>query len=451
MTKLLALLIIVILLIVGGVYYWGNPAGHTGIPEEGYSFARVERGTLVEAVNATGPLQPRQVAAVGSALTGKVIKVYADADYGRWVEKDQPLVELDKRLAENDLRQAQVAVRLAQENVQLAESQRRAAQTAYNRARQMLKDALAQRSDEIKAEATFHAADKSVDLAKIKVEEAQVALSKAQLGLDLTTVHAPISGVIIDKKVVQGQLIAPPASAHLFTVAQDLARMQVHAQVQEGDIDKVRPGLPATVTVNAYADTEETFQGRVEQIRPMPTSLPGAGPGGVSLQGAVYYPVIIDVLNRRQPGAKADGKEARGWMLLPGMTAAAEIRRREHKDVWKVPSAAVNFQMDEHFVTQAAKDKLAEWDRRKDRDQWRPVWILKDKKPWPIFVRIGGRRPDGQTGIHVEGQFYEGLEWDPELAPTPNPKDPNTYPNLIISTPPATKPGLFDRPALKIS
>jgi multidrug efflux pump subunit AcrA (membrane-fusion protein) len=307
--------------------------------------------------------------------------------------------------------------------------------------------------------ALVQAAKAGVKAADVKKIEAQTAAELAKLGHDKTVVRmpavrqAPASGSLVsgrlhpvsdelpsgrkrryrvlERKVDLGQMVAPPASAQLFTLATDLAEMQVHAQVAESDIARVAKGLKATFTVSAYTETDVTFRGHVVQRRPMPANV----------QGAVFYDTVIDTPNTMDP---ATGE----WRLLPGMTAAVDIIVREHHHVWKIPTTALNFQLDEHYQTAEARAKLARWQERKDADDWKPLWVWDRRRhsAWPIFVRIGGTK-SGQTGIK-DNQFNEVLEWEQGQEP----KSPDDAPRVIISAPPYRKPGLFDQPTnLKLS
>jgi hypothetical protein len=207
--------------------------------------------------------------------------------------------------------------------------------------------------------------------------------------------------------------------------------MHVHAQVSENDIGKVRSGLPASFTVYAYTDEEARFSGRILEIR-QPSNV----------HGAVFYDTVIDVANRRDP-------KTGEWQLRPGMTAAVDIVLRKHTDAWKVPTAALSLQLDEPYQTEAARAKLTQWQTRKDREDWKPVWILDSQgKPWPTLVRIGGRNAAGENGIE-DGQYVEVLEWDPQLEPKPNPTARATYPQLITGAPVVKKRG-FIEPNVKV-
>jgi hypothetical protein len=277
------------------------------------------------------------------------------------------------------------------------------------------------------------------------VAEARAARKLAELGLDLTVVRVPSSAgrtastsaskqvfTIIDRSAVVGQLAGPPAAAHLFTLASDLGQMRLHARVSQDDVGKVRPGLTANFSLWANFEGETRIQGRVEEIRPMPSQL----------HGLVFYDALIDVANRRNP-------QTREWLLRPGMTVSATIHLRTHTEVWKMPALALDFQVPENEQTEAARAKLARWQERKDSEEWMPAWVLDEHRdPWPIFVRTGGKNAGGQTGIS-DGRYAEVLEWDPDLKPQPDPHTPATFPKLIIGSAPARSSGLFDHTVIE--
>ncbi len=436
MKKLLVFLILIGLGLVGTAYWINYSSRTTG--EGSFTTVPVERGAIAETINATGILQPRAVTAVGSALSGEVVKIYPDADFNKHVTKGQPLVQLDDRAAKLKRDQAQTTVQLAEADVGRAQSAVKAAEAGFNRVQQAFQKDLAKRQDLDQAKYTLQAAQDSVKAAQLKVDEAREGLRAAELGLELTTIRAPVSGVIIDKQVVPGQLVAPPASAKLFVIADDdLKQMRLFTQVAEGDISRVARGLKASFTIYAYTDANDAFDGTVEEIRPMSTNV----------QGAVFYTVVIGAANRKVPssGAKGDGE----WMLRPGMTGTVDIQRRRHENAVKMPNAALNFQLDEHYQSPEAKAKIREWDNRKDRNQWKYIWVLRDKKPWPVFIRTGGTNAQGETGIK-DGQYTEVLQWDPE-EPKVDLGSGATLPEVIIAAPPVTKPGLFNQAPIKFS
>ncbi|HEV3449366.1 MAG TPA: efflux RND transporter periplasmic adaptor subunit [Gemmataceae bacterium] len=438
MKKLLILLLLVAAAIVGWAY-WSSHWRTGSAAEQAFTLAPVEFGALTETVSATGVLQPQEVVAVGSELSGRVLEIYPGAEVNKVVEEGAPLLKLDDRKARLDLERAQTAIQLARANVKMAEASESAADLKVQRLADLPADVgLRKELDEAKMQQK--AAEAGVEAAKVKVKEAEDAERLAQYGLDLTVVRARSEQrntdasykkprfTIIDRKVVRGQLIAPPASAQLFTLASDLGHMQVHAQVSENDIGTMHAGLEATFTVYAYSDGNARFEGKVSEVRPMPSNI----------HGAVFYETVIAVANQRDARSQE-------WKLRPGMTAAVDVILRRHKDAWKMPTAALSFQLDDYYQTEEARTKLAAWQRRKDSDDWKPVWILNGHgKPWPVFVRIGGKSSSGETGIG-DGQFNEVLEWDPELNLKPEAKASATYPQVITAAPPPPRKGLFQQ------
>jgi multidrug efflux pump subunit AcrA (membrane-fusion protein) len=220
------------------------------------------------------------------------------------------------------------------------------------------------------------------------------------------------SFLVLDRNVTLNQIVGPPASGSLFTLAGDLEHVQIVTQVAEGDALKVTTGQEARFTV-AGAD-DPIFTGKVEEVRLTPAND----------RGAIFYKVIVDAHNQRDAGT-------RSWRLRPGQTASVEIVRRAHKGVWKVPVAALQFQPDDAFLSDAARARLRTGPAAPDRDGWRTVWTLSaDQRPWPIFVRIGGKNARGDEGIQ-DGQFTEALDWDVDGNPAPDPHDPATHPRLL--------------------
>ncbi len=451
MKKLLLVLILTGLTLAGLAY--GYRARRASQAETiAYTLTPVEFGTLNEVVSATGMVQPREVFVVGSELPGKVTAVLAD--FNQVVEEGDVLLRLDDRMARERLAQAELAIQLAQVAVKQAESGRDTADKTVKHLRDMSKEVRSQPDLDL-AEGKLRAAEVAVEAAQLKVREAQDAKRQAELGLRLTTIRAPIlepaatpgatpplnrpgtgvvseelssarprrSFVVLDRKVSLNQQIGPPLQGHLFALAADLDQMRVTAQVGEGDIDKVRRGMPARFTVSGAGEGSPTYTGQVADIHLLPANE----------HGAVYYKVLIDVRNQRD---KATGD----WLLRPGLTASLDIIRRAHSSTWKLPTAALNFEPPTAQQTDAARDKFAH--DSKDRDGWQTVWIVgPDRKPWPVFVRIGGKNAHGDTGIQ-DGQLTEVLEWDAELRPAPDPSNPSAV--QVITDMPAQKKGFFN-------
>jgi len=398
-----------LVLLVAAITY--RAAGDKKPQVNGSVWQPLEFGTITESVSATGTLQPRDTVAVGTEQVGRIVDV--SVDIGHVIERDQPLLRLDDQLAKLRVGQAEAAIDLARAEVQRVEVGRDAAQTALSRAKELAEKGGPQR-DVDTAEAALKNASAAVGVAQARVREAEAALKLAEHGVAVTIVRSPLAGVVIDKRVTAGQIIGPPQSALLFTVAADLARMELIAQVAEADIGRIQPGLPVTFTVNAFPDFE--FTGKVTQIRPVP----------VTLQTAVFYAVAVDCENAKDP---TSGE----WRLRPGMPAAVECRIRRHEDVWKLPAASRGATLDPELWREADRAKLQRWESRSDRSDWQPIWLRDGEGPPRLtFLRLSGQGSHGETGIQ-DGQFVEVLAWDPDETP-PNPKKPSRA--LISSTGP---------------
>jgi HlyD family secretion protein len=416
-----------------------------------YTLAPIERGTLEEVVSATGLVRPREVYAVGSDLAGRVVAVLAD--YNQSVSEGDVLLRLDDRLARARLQQAEIAVRMARVEVKRAEAERDSATKVYNHLRE-LPDEVRNRNDLYVAEGKKRAAEALVEEAQLKVHQAEDAQRQADVGLRLTTVRAPVletsgssaptenrpgtgvvsedaepshsrrSLIVLERKVSVNQEIGSSIQGHLFTLASDLGRMRVTAEVGEGDIDKVRRGMTARFTVGGGGDRAPKYTGTVEDIHLMPSRE----------HGAVFYQVDIDARNERK-------RDSGDWKLRPGQTASVDIIRRAHRDVWKVPSAALHFEPSAEQQSSGAGQKLAQRAQLPHADQWQTVWTVgADGKTNPVFVRTGGSNENGETGIE-EDRFTEALEWDPLV------KDPAAL-RVITAAPPPWKK-FFTLPKIK--
>ncbi len=456
MKKLLLLLALSGVALAGGVWWWNGR--QTAAEPAACTLAAVEYGPLTESISASGVLQPRDVYLVGSELSGKVVAVLAD--FNQVVEEGDVLLRLDDRTARDQLRQAEVAVEAARAGVKQAEAARDTARKALDRERNRAPEVRSPANLDL-IEGQLRSSEAALEAAQVRVREAEEGRRQAERGLHLTTVRAPVLGspdistlsaqqlerpgigalagegsappphkrsfVVLDRKVSVNQMIGPPASAHLFTLAGDLDRVQVVALVAEADVAKVMRGMPARFTLNGAPEGEPAFTGKVEEVRLTPAAD----------HGAVFYKVIIDARNERDP---ATGE----WKLRPGQTVSVDILRRTHEHVWKLPAAALSVQPDEAMQSEAARARLRRWQAQPDRDRWRPVWVEgPDHLPWPVLVRVGG--PEGIQ----DSQFAEVLEWDPEWQPAPIPGDPATYPRPIIgmTAPPKS---WFEAPRIKL-
>lgn len=412
-----------LLLVVGiaGLTAFRRPLSAPTTPTEDWVTETVELGSLAESISANGTMQPANHVTVGTETVGRVVRVFVEP--GQVVPIHAPLAQFDDRFAQLRLQQAKHGVELAQTEVQRAETGRESAQLQLRRARDTSNRGVPVPDVEA-AELQVKAAESALRAAQIKVREAQTGQQLAEHAVEMTIIRAPAAGVILEKRVVPGQQIGPPLGAQLFQIATNIEQMQITALVAEGDIGKLRVGQTAQFTVNAWPDHQ--CEGRITRI--------GQAPAGGPLTSTVHYPVIVDANNQKDPSG-------RDWRLRPGMSAAVEFALRRHDQVWKLPIAATTVQLDETKLTENAQKKLTRWKTRSDRNDWQRVWTIgSDSKPWPVFLRTGGRTGHGDVGIN-DGQFIEVISWDPD---EPQPTKPL---RVLTATPDSLKPS---KPGLKL-
>ncbi len=272
-------------------------------PEDRYVLATVARGTLSEEISANGTINPSRVVNVGSQVSGTVQRVLVD--FNDRVVAGQLLLELDPSLFRARLAQSEAALANARAQAALARANRQ-------RAEELFRQDFISRQDLDSAVAALRSQD-----AQVASAEAAVAQDRANLAFSI--IRAPVAGTIINRKIDVGQTVAAAfQTPELFTIAEDLAAMQIEALVAEADVARVREGQSVTFTVDAWPG--RLFEGRVRQIRLNPTTQ----------QNVVTFTVVIGVDN-------ADGA------LLPGMTANVRLRVREWQNVLLVPNAALSW------------------------------------------------------------------------------------------------------------
>jgi HlyD family secretion protein len=464
MKKLLLVLVSLGLIAAGATYY--DSSNRNGA-ENGFSYESVKYGSLSDVVNATGIVKPREIAVVFCRVPGIVEEIFPSAKVGHRVEKDQPLFKVSSEFAKRGLERAQAQVKKAK-------GLRDSAKDAVDHLKNIADKGYPQpKEKELEAQTKYTAAVEGVD-------EAESGLKQAELAMEWTTVKAPIAGVIIEKNLYLGQPVglsaaaggggsaggsnmAAPSPTGLsssgpsttsffgmtepkipFIIAADLGDLEIYAQIPQGDIGRVKAGLPVKFTVDAFPDEPE-FTGKITEVLLMP----------MNVLGSNFYPAVIKVANRRVGQADPNARKAKegdaDWILRPGMTVNVDITRETHNDVWMLPSAALSFTLDDAYISPAARDELKKLSTFKNPNDWKTVWIMgDDKKPWPIFARIGGTNKEGKPGISANSGGAEVLEWDPKTASKLDPKNPATYPQLINAAP-QPKQSIFDRPTLKFS
>lgn len=281
--------------------------------EPEYQTATIVRSEITQAVTATGQLNPVLNVQVGSQISGIIQKL--NADFNSRVKAGEVIAQLDAATyqanvnsAEGDLANANAGLELAQVNARRAE--------------ELFKSKLIAQSEYDQSVATLHQAE-----AQVKIRTA--ALERAKVDLGRCTIYAPVDGIVISRNVDVGQTVAASMNAPtLFIIANDLAKMQINANVSEADVGTVEEGQRVNFTVDAFPD--RTFTGQVTQIRNSPTTV----------QNVVTYDAVIGVSN---PDLK----------LKPGMTANVSIITAQHSGVLKIPNGALRFKPPEPSTNQA--------------------------------------------------------------------------------------------------
>ena len=327
--------------------------------------------TVENTVTATGTIEPVETVEVGTQVSGKVEKIYVD--FNDVVKKGQLMAELDKQTLNQSLSRAKASLTSA-------ESQLNYAKLTYERTKQLYEANAA-------TLAAYQEAQNTYTQAQMSKRNAQASYDQARVDLAYAEIYSPIDGIVLDRAVEVGQTVAASFSTPtLFTLANDLTKMQVEADVDEADIGQVKVGQRVSFTVDAYMD--ETFDGTVNQIRMKPTTT----------SNVVTYTVIIDAPNPDQK-------------LFPGMTASVTIVTEEQTGL-AVPAEAFNFTPDETVLKAIRKPEKPEGMPEPPQGE-RPqmdkpsmaggsmVWIKKGDNMMPRPVKVG--MSDGAYKIIEQG------------------------------------------------
>ncbi len=376
--KIITILIILVLAAGGGgFYYWLNQKNSSAVQ---FKTEAVERGAITSQVMATGTVNPVTLVQVGSQVSGSIIKLLAD--FNTQVRKGQVIAQIDPALSQAkvdqgkaDLKYAEVAV--DREKTNLAENLR-----TLKRYQTLLKNQLISQMEVDTTQTKVDLSQEAIRAAKAQIEQARANLATAQTNLNYTTIRSPVDGIVVARNVDVGQTVAASLQAPtLFTIAQDLREMEVHTNVDEADIGRIKTGQEAKFTVDAYPG--ETFTAKVLQIRNAPSTI----------QNVVTYDVVLRLKN---PHLK----------LKPGMTANVSIIIEEKENVLKVPNAALRFKPPQTAKTRPPQGTRPTQEGRKT-GPGQVVWVLGPQKN-PVRVGVQTGISDGQYTEIVQGKLKEG-------------------------------------------
>ncbi len=389
MTKRRVISIAILVLVLGAAIGGWRWRASTRKPKLQIDTARVDRGRIVAKVTATGTLSAIVTVQVGSQVSGRIAALYAD--FNSAVKKGQLIGKIDPALFQAAVEQARANYVAAQGNLAKSKAQALDAERQYQRNQALAERKLIAQADLDTAQANADAAKAQVEASQGAVEQARAALHQAEVNLAYTKIISPTNGVVISRNVDVGQTVAASLQAPtLFVIAEDLSKMQVDTSVAEADVGRLRDGMAATFTVDAYPS--ETFRGVVRQIRNAPQTV----------QNVVTYDAVIDVAN---PELK----------LRPGMTANCTFVYAEKDDVLRVPNAALRFRpppdlpafaSDGRAGPRAGAGASAQARAAGATPDRRTIWVIRDEKPTPVRIRSG--ISDGTLTEVVEGDLSSG-------------------------------------------
>jgi len=341
-TKAVGAAVAAAVLIAGAASWWWW--GARGAAPD-YRFGKIERGSIVAAVSATGTVNPVTVVQVGSQVSGQLKEVLVD--FNSVVKKGQIIARIDPDTFVLKVNQAMADLEAARATVLTQRANVAALQAEVSRAKVSMADSEReyQRNKTLfeknfvaaaaldKAEFAYRTAQEQVKVtqAQLAVGESQVnnvvalvkqrdsALAQSKVDLDRATIRAPVDGIVVKKSVEPGQTVAASLQApELFVIAQDLRQMQVDTSIDESEVGRIREGQPATFTVDSFPG--RTFRGTVGQVRK----------AALVVQNVVTYTAVIATSN---PNLE----------LFPGMTANVRIVVDTRENALKLPNAALRF------------------------------------------------------------------------------------------------------------
>ncbi len=375
--KKVIIILVVLTIISGGAWYLFKNKQ----PTVTYKTAKIERGSIVSTVAATGNLSAVTTVQVGTQVSGTIMKLYVD--YNSHVRKGQTIAEIDPSLFNASVEQSQGNFLSAEANLQKARVTLADAERTLSRNKKLVADGIISQADYDVSETTCQSAKAALKAAEGSVGQTRGSLMQSRTNLRYSVIRSPVDGVVISRAVDVGQTVAASfQTPTLFTIAQDLTKMQIEVSVDEADISRVTQGQKASFTVDAYP--EQTFIGKVVQVRSAP----------IITQNVVTYIVVVNV----------DNDELK---LKPGMTANVSIEVAKKDGVLKLPPSALRFKP-RIAGDEAQKKKPEDRGRTGRKDKGQKVYLLKEGNPVSVQIKTGiGNNNSIEL---VEGGLKEGDE-----------------------------------------
>ncbi|OGW56113.1 MAG: efflux transporter periplasmic adaptor subunit [Nitrospirae bacterium RBG_16_43_8] len=340
--------------------------------ENGLSFRteKISKGNIVATVTASGNINAVTTVLIGTQVSGTIKSIYAD--FNSPVKNGQLIAQIDPAIFEAQVEQARANFLSAKANLEKSEASFIDANRTMERNKALFSKDLIARSEVDTAETNYETSKAQINASKAQVAQTEASLKVAETNLRYTRIISPVNGVVVSRNVDVGQTVAASfQTPTLFTIAQDLTKMQIDTNVAEADIGRIQVGQLVEFTVDAYPDSP--FKGSVSEIRNAP----------INVQNVVTYDVVVKVQN---PELK----------LKPGMTANVIFIVLSENDVLRIPNAALRFRPSENSgMTQ-------------QRPKGSGVWVLENNKPKRIAITTG--ISDGAYTSLLSGEVSEGQE-----------------------------------------
>jgi HlyD family secretion protein len=370
------------MLAVGGSGYgywrWNN-----GPKEPPFVTVPVQRGNITQVVSSTGTLQAVVTVQVGSQVSGTIEKLFAN--FNTKVKSGQVVAQLNPDKFRAAVDQAKANHIAAQSNLAKAKVAVEDARRTLERARELKKRDLMAQSELDAAQTAYDAALAQLEVNKAQVAQALAAFNQQTVDLNNTVIRSPVDGIVISRNVDVGQTVAASLSAPtLFTIANDLSKMEVHTNVDEADVGNVWEGQDVSFTVDAFPTRR--FRGKVYQVRNAP----------INVQGVITYNAV----------ARIDNKDL---ILKPGMTASVQFLVSRKENVVVIPNMAMRFrpadqknEAQELMRQERSRTAKPVGTRRTSRaagvggggggtrgNRSATIYLLKDGKAEPVEVQLG--------------------------------------------------------------